>query len=285
MKHNIKILQENFEVPSLPTIYIEINKAINNPRTSTADIASIISKDTGLTARLLRIANSAFYGFPQKIDSIKRALVCIGTRELHNLVLCTSIVPLFKGISEKIVSMKSFWQHSIGCGLTAKIIATYLNDPNPDRFFVAGLLHDIGKLLICKCIPEKANETLIQCKNNNDLCYEAEKKLLGFDHTDTGHMLLENWNIPTSIEESVSFHHKPDQAKRYPLETAIVHISDITINAMQLGSSGEHFVPPLNEKAWKITGLKPTMLDLIIQQMKRQIKEVLNSIITDSKNG
>ena len=246
-----------------------------------SDIASIIDKDSGLTARLLRLANSAYYGFSNEIDSVKRALVCIGTREIQNLVLCTSIINLFRGIPEKLINMRSFWQHSIACGITAKCMSTYVQAVNPDHLFIAGLLHDIGRLLICKYMPNKASQILGRNRQNHELCHRVEKDVLGYDHSEVAHILLTKWNIPRNIREGVSFHHNPLKAERYANNAAIVHLSDIIVHSMQLGNSGEAFVPSLEPKAWEAIRLKASMLSSIMHQMRIRYDEVTNDILLE----
>jgi HD-like signal output (HDOD) protein len=267
------------EISSLPTIYYKINEAVNNPRTSMADIAKIISDDPGLTVRLLRLVNSAFYGFPSKIESVTQALVIIGTRQLRDLALATSIVNLFTGIPKDLVDMKSFWQHSIACGIAAKIIATYRHETNMERFLIAGMVHDIGRLLFFKKSGEKARATLLRCKSEGVLMYLAEKEMLGFDHAVLGKLLLQSWNLPLSLEEAVAYHHRPHEAIHYPVETAVVHIADILVNALQWGSSGERFVPPLNEKAWELVGLSPGILSPTINHLEEEVNDVVRSIL------
>jgi HD-like signal output (HDOD) protein len=281
----LEILQESDNIPTLPVTYIQIKELIDNPRSSITDIGNVIKKDSGLTARLLRLANSTYYGLPNAIDSITRALVTIGTRELCDYILGTVILSLFKGIPEDLVNMKSFWKHSIGCGLASKIVATFREYPNPERLFVAGLLHDVGRLFIFKSLVKKSRCLMTRCTASSELMLEAEKAVLGFDHTDAARVLLKHWNLPENIQEIVTWHHHPVSAKTYPVETSIIHVADIIVHSMQLGHNGERFVPPLNAQAWDILGLQPSMLPPIVDQMDRQFDEVLHSLYPESQNA
>ena len=283
MLHNPKdLLKGSVEVSSLPMIYYKINEAINRPNTSMADIGKIISDDTGLTARLLRLVNSTFYGFPKKIETITQALVIIGTKQLCDLAIATSIVDLFAGIPKDFVSMESFWRHSIACGIAAKTIATFRRETNIERFLIAGILHDVGRFIIYKKIGDEARRALLRCKSDGTLLYVAEQEMIGFDHARLGGLLLKAWNLPPSLEETVTFHHQPQEAKLYPVDTAVIHVADIIVNSLQWGSSGERYVPPLDERAWEILGLSADILAPTIQQMERQLGDVMHSILGGS---
>ena len=270
------------QISSLSTIYARLNEAMNNPRSSMSHLAQIIKDDPGLTARLLRLVNSAFYGFPSKIETITRAIVIVGMQQLRDLAMATSIVNLFTGIPEHLVSMESFWRHSIACGVAARILATYRRETNVERFFVAGMLHDIGRVIINTKIPDKARKALLRCKFNSELLYVAEREVIGFDHAAVGHALLQTWNLPDSLREVVAYHHNPSEARRFPMETAIIHVADIIAHAMQLGSSGEHFVPPVDGKAWETIGLPTSILSPTLDQLERQGNDAIQTILGDT---
>ena len=267
------------EVASLPTIYNRLNEAINSPHTSMAELGRIIKDDPGLTARLLRLVNSPFYGFPSKIETISRALVIVGVQQVRDLALATAVVNLFRGIPEHMVSMESFWRHSIACGVAAKILATFRREANVERYFVAGILHDIGRLIINIRIPDKARDALSRSESEGELFYQAEHQVIGFDHAAVGSALLQAWNLPPSLEEVVAYHHNPEGARQFPIETAIVHVADILAHAMQLGNSGERFVPPLDEQAWDNIGLSTSVLSPTLDQLERQFTDVVDTIL------
>jgi HD-like signal output (HDOD) protein len=276
-----ELLESYVEISSLPMIYHRIIEAVEDPRTSMADLGKIIRDDPGLTVRLLRLVNSAFYGFPSKIDTITQALVIIGTRQLCDLALGTSVVTLFEGIPEDLVSMQSFWRHSIACGIAAKTLATYRCETNVERFFVAGMIHDIGRLVIYRKIGEQARRMLLRCRSSGELLFLAEQEAMGFDHSTLGKMLLQSWNLPASIVEAVAYHHQPSEARYYPIEASLVHVADLIANAMGSGSSGEHFVPPLNEKAWDILGLSTSILPSTVYHLESQINDMVRWILIE----
>lgn len=276
------LLRGDVQVASLPIVYTRINEAVNNPRSSTSEISSIISDDPGLASRLLKIVNSAFYGYPSRIDTISRALFIVGTQQLRDLALGTSIVHLFKGIPKTLVDMESFWRHSIACGIAAKIMAAYCRTQvNVERFFVAGLVHDIGRLILYKKKPEEAQKALILARDEGALLHRAEQDLFGFDHAAVGRLLIRMWKLPQSLEEVVACHHHPLGAAAYPLEAAMIHVADIIANGMQIGSSGEHRVPPICGKAWDLIGLPTSALSPVMDQIERECADVEKWIFGD----
>jgi len=276
-----KLVAQVKTVSSLPTVYLRLNEAVNDPHGSNRDIAHVLSEDPGLTARLLHIVNSAFYGFPSKIDTITRAVTVIGTKQLRDLALATSVIEMFDGMADDVVSMESFWQHSIACGVTARILATYRRENNVERFFVAGLLHDIGRLIMFMKIPELCQQALQESETSNTLLYEAEYKILGFDHANVGGLLLRQWQLPESTTNAVAYHHKPCHPRldgAHHFDASLIHVADIIANSMQLGSSGERYVPPLNQDAWQKLGLPESILSPTIKQLEHQYMDAMHIV-------
>jgi HD-like signal output (HDOD) protein len=170
--------------------------------------------------------------------------------------------------------MKSFWKHSLACGISARIIAGYKSIQNTERLFVAGLLHDIGRLILYSNTPLHAKNALLSAKYNDTLLHKAENEVMGFDHSKIGGLLLKKWRLPISLENSVKHHHSPYRSKD-PLEPAIIHMADIMTNALGIGSSGERFVPSLSPEAWECIDLSPNILSSTIRQTDRQIEEII----------
>ena len=275
-----RLVDETNTVYSLPFFYEQLAETINHPRSSVSDIARIITEDQGLTARLLRLANSPMFGYHTRVDSINKAVTIIGTQQLRDLALAASIMGIFRGIPEELITMASFWKHSIACGIVARAIATWRREPNVERFFVAGILHDVGQLVMCALIPETVREMLMESRDRETLNTVTEQGRLGFDHAAAGGALLRKWKIPPNIAEPVACHHAPDAAGQFPLETATIHVADIICQAMEFGFSGERLVPPLAPSAWERLGLPPSMLATILRQAEPQLEETF-AILTE----
>lgn len=263
------------EIASLPEIFLRVNEMIDSPRHSAADIGHTICHDAALSARLLKIANSAFYGFPSQIDTISRAITVIGTRELRDLVLATSVIRTFKGLPNDLVSMEDFWRHSICCALAARSLAEQRGEQSLERFFVAGLLHDVGSLLIYRKIPELAREALLRSRYNNIPLYRAEQNIMGFDHAAVGVEILRKWKLPEHLQEAAEFHHNPGMAHRFPRDTALIHLADVVADSLQLGSSGDPHVAPMDSQAWRLADLSDGTISLAISKVERQFDDVL----------
>jgi HD-like signal output (HDOD) protein len=271
------------EISSLPSVYIRLDDAVNSPRASMADIARIISEDAGLSIRLLRLVNSPFYGFPAKVESITRAATILGIRELRGLALATSVTTLFKGIPEELVDMDSFWRHSIACGVTARILGTFRRLPNAERLFIAGVLHDVGRLVMFTKIPKEICEAIGRAREDKKPLYAAEQEVIGFSHAAVASFLLEAWNLPAGLEEAVGYHHQCNGASRFPLEASIIHLADIIAHSVRLGTSGEQHVPPLEPEAWERVGLSVSTLSPILAQLEHQFESVAQTMLMDEK--
>ncbi|MBF0558066.1 MAG: HDOD domain-containing protein [Nitrospirae bacterium] len=277
------LISENIKLFSLPSIFLRLNDAINDLRSSVTDIGNIISEDQGLTVRMLKLANSPLYGFPSRIETISKAVLIIGTKQIRDLTLATSIIRVFKGIPEDFITMETFWRHSIACGVIARIIAGYRREPNVETFFTAGILHDIGRLVMYTKIPAECSNILSQVAKNPQLLFKAERERLGFDHADVGGLLLKEWKLPQNLTEAVAYHHNPDKASQYPVEAAAIHIADILAHAMQLGSSGEKYVPSLSEEAWAKLSFPTSMLPFLFKQGSQHVDIAMQIILPSEK--
>jgi len=266
------LIQSDPKLASLPGIYYEFKNAVQDPDLNFDGIEKIILKDTHLTAHLLKIVNSAFYSFSPKIETISHAASVIGTEQLGYLVLSTVVMDKFQEIPENVISMNSFWRHSIACGLVSKKLAEYKGEPNSEKYFIAGLLHDIGRLVMCMNLPNRNWEILVRSNFTNEALHLTEAQELGFDHAQLGGALLRHWNLPEVYQEVVEYHHNPNQAPRFPDEVAHSHLADIIANTLKLGCSGESLiVPKLEERAW-IKARPPQNISLAV--IKGEVEEV-----------
>lgn len=277
------LLRKSTEIASLPAVYMRLVEVMEDPYSSAEDVGAVISEDTGLTARLLRLVNSAMYGFPSKIESVKQGLTVVGTQQIHDLALATSVVDMFKDVPQDLVDMDTFWHHSIGCGVCARALATELRAPNVERLFVAGLLHDIGRLIVFQHYPEGARAAVELARSDGHLLFDAERESMGYDHAAVGQALLAAWNLPASLREPVAYHHKPTRAQKFRVEVAVIHLADIMAHAMLMGNSGERFVPPLRPEAWERLGVAESCLGSIMSDIDQQYSAVIQTILDASE--
>jgi HD-like signal output (HDOD) protein len=198
------------------------------------------------------MANSAFFGMSRKISSISQALVILGFDVVKGLVLTSSVFDMIQK------SMAGLWEHSIGCAAASGAVATFLGRDDAEEILVAGLLHDLGKVVLALNLP--AEMSLVQKKvaEGPVFFYEAENEVLDFDHCDLGQWLAEHWNLPESLAEPMRLHHRPEKAVLKPECVAIVHVADAIIRAKGFGNGGDILAPPISMAAWDLLGLKKT---------------------------
>lgn len=256
---------------SLPAVHLRLSKALANPKVSTTAIAEIISEDTGLAARVLRLVNSPFYGFTGRIDTVSRAVVLVGTNQISDLALATCVLRMFEGIPAHLVDMNAFWLHGLATGVAARVIGMRRGEMHVERLFVAGVLHDVGRLLIYRALPDLACN-ILSCGRESELLVEVERKLLGFDHADVGGELLRAWKLPEPLAAATAFHHRPDLDTTAPLESATIHLADILAHALEAGSSGDRRVPALDSEAWDRLDLPVRALAAIVEQTELQLR-------------
>ncbi|MEF2232236.1 MAG: HDOD domain-containing protein [Pseudodesulfovibrio sp.] len=274
----LDILRKEHQLPALPQVFLELQQAIAAPNTSAKDLAAIISQDPSLTAFLLRMVNSAFYSLPVQIDTISRAVTVVGVNQLSTLAVGTSIMSLFEDVPAEVIDVVQFWKHSVCCGLIARRLCRMTRRGDPERAFVAGLLHDIGQLVLLQAAPARATAVLAHARSRDVLLYEEEKTLLGFDHATLGGMLLRKWNFPFVLVASVLEHHHPRE-KQKEAEPGLVHCAETIATALGVGSSGEYFVQPPDPAIWESLALTPERVDEMIEDLDEELDEAFAVLI------
>ena len=252
---------------------MRVCEMIRDPETSASDIGSVISEDPALTMRLLKIVNSPFYGFPSKIDTVSRAITIVGTLELLDLVLATAVVKTFSGLPSELVTMDVFWRHSLSCGVIARGLAGHRKEKNVERFFIAGLLHDIGALLLYSQAPDEARQALAHAQQENLPIEQAERQVLGFDHAEVGGELAASWMLPPFLKETIQFHHQPERCTEFLAETTTIHLANHLSFLCHPPATGLQTPPQLNSNAWELLALEPTIQPDLLEQAEQQFKD------------
>jgi putative nucleotidyltransferase with HDIG domain len=270
------------DLPTLPRTVLRITELVNDPKSSAKDLARVITDDQVLTARLLKLVNSSFYGFPQKISTVTGAIVLLGFDAIRNLLLTTSVFGLFsKKVKTDIFRMELFWDHSLGCAIGAKVIGDYMRYDKVEELFVSGLLHDIGKIVELLFLPEDFGKVISTAREKDILIVEAESRVLDYTHAQLGEMLAEKWNMSSKLVNVIAHHHQPALAGRFSKEAAIVHLADILCRAMDIGSGGDNKIPQLNNDAWNSLQLKISSIEPIAEELERQFKDISLFITTE----
>lgn len=219
------LIHDNVQLLSLPEVCLRIQQLADDPRADMTEFAQLVSQDPALTTRLLKLVNSAYYGFPGRVDTLTRAVNLVGIAELRNLTLAMAAMEVFGGLENERFDMLGFWRHSVYCALLARFLAKRARVLHAERLFIAGLLHDVGRLLIFGLLPERAAMILQRLVRGEEVC-AAERAELGFDHAEVGHELLALWCLPQALCSATAHHHRDEPPQDARLETSLVHIAN-----------------------------------------------------------
>ncbi len=266
----------------LPDVALRVNELLSNDDTSNSQLEQVISYDPALTAQLLKLVNSAYYGFPSSIDTISRAVAMIGREELRNLVLATAVASTFKDIPEDLVDMETFWFHSITSGVLARLLARHCKHKGQERFFIAGLLHSIGKLVLFDQCPKESAEVLSFKDQGDEAVIEAEKRLFGFTYADLGAELLKAWQLPQSIWQLVQFQLEPTRLNAQTQDACLLHVAaKITASfepcAIRTYNFND-FEPQYSANAWQLLDLNEDLVSSLVCKASEQAADILQII-------
>ncbi len=268
-----ELVEIEANLATFPDVYFRICEALQSPKSSITHIADLISKDTGLSSILLKIANSGIYGVPYRVDSITRAAALIGGRALSVLALGVSAVQVFNHIPVEWVNMESFWRHSVGVAVLAQILASHKNAGIIEKIFVAGILHDMGRLVLFRHLPFTMARLMKTAAERKIPLVEAEREELGFDHAELGGCLVDKWCFPRSLSQLVKNHHNAAEGMT-SFPAAILSAADVLAGAIRLGNGGTWHFRPLPEAVWKTIDMAPSCLEMVVRQATRQTTEI-----------
>lgn len=263
---------------SLPDLVMEVLEALKNPNISFNYVAELIGRDVNLSAKLLKMVNSALYGFPEPVETISRAVTVVGAGRLTSLALGVSLITAFGPLPGQVLDLYAFWEHSLACGVIARLLAVASGHPNEERCFVAGLLHDIGRLLMLRAHPGPAAQASVLAWQQDKPICACEQEAWGFDHAALGGRLLTSWKFPASLQNVVESHHTPTQNNQ---DAALVHVADILAHALAMGRSGAPSAPPLVPAAWELLGLPPSVLGASAAQAESQLAEIGHIVLNN----
>lgn len=262
------------QVPSLPLTFQRIQELVNNPRSNTSQLAEAIASDQGLTTRVLRLANSSFYGLAARVDTVSQAVSLIGTRQIRDLALATAVIDLFSTVPAAALDGRAFWEHGLAVGSASRLLAAKRGERETERFFVAGLLHDIGLVVMAAHLPERVAAHVKAANDTHQPLAVIERRELGFDHAELGGTVIDHWRLPPALVEVATYHHHLLTSARHLNDCATVHLADVLVEALAYGSGGEPVVTPLDPPAWDALGLVPSDLPAIASDLERQMVEI-----------
>lgn len=257
------------ELPTLPHVVQKLASLIGRADVSAEDIGALIEKDQVLSAKVLRLANSPFYGFPSRIASVAHAVVVLGLSVVKGLTLCATAFDMMKT-----AGMNDLWRHSLGVAITAHILGAKAGMKNPEEVFVGGLLHDIGKVVLYVKWPDVGQQITAARRDRAQSLMETEQELFDVTHADVGGWLATAWHLPTSLREPILHHHRPSAAQDARLPTAIVHVADVLVKGLACGNPGDDLVPPLSRQAWDLVGLDAQSLAQCLAQATEEFHTI-----------
>jgi putative nucleotidyltransferase with HDIG domain len=268
-----KTLESVSAIPTLPVVIEKLTRLLQNPQTSAEEIGKAITNDQALASKVLKLVNSAFYGFPGKISTITHAVVILGFSTVKNIVLTASIFDAFmkKGALPSDFDLEKFWFHSIACGAASQCIARHIGFNEKEECFIAGLIHDVGKLLMCNFLPEEFEQVLLHRAKNNCLFYESEREVLHITHEELGGIIAQKWNLPKNLHSTIKNHHFQIADKEFNTVSGIVHTADILVRALDFGNGGDNKIPLMSETVWKNLGLENIQLIPLLEDISIEV--------------
>jgi putative nucleotidyltransferase with HDIG domain len=264
-------------MPALPVTVAKVIEIANQPGTSPTDLNKVISVDPVLMARVMKLINSAYYGLNNKITSLPRAIIMLGLNTVKNLALSTAVVGnLGNAENFQALDPQGFWRHSLGVGSTAKLLAKRRKvDPSMhEEYFIAGLLHDIGKIPMNNVLADEFREAMTEAERRQISLAQAEEELLGFSHVNAGYMIGEAWRLQESVMEVIHFHHHPlDHSGNYRQLVYTVAAADYFMNVAEIGFSGNRVAQQPDSQVFEELGISPALIDDIEDDVLAQIQK------------
>ena len=264
LRHRIETIQNLATIPSVAKRLLEI---VGKPAVSLGEISDFVSRDPVLAAKVLKMVNSPVYGFPGRIASVNQAVLLLGLNVLRGLLVGVTVFDLMQQ------AMIGLRDHSLGCAIFSRIIARRKGLKDPEEAFIFGLLHDIGKMVLVLNFPREYAKVMDEAQKKDVTVYDVESDYFGTTHATVGAWVTEQWSFPRPLIDVIGFHHRPHLAKVAPMETAIVHFSDIILRARGFGFAGDTCVPPLSPYAWDTLGLTEDDIKEVLKEAEDLLEE------------
>ena len=255
-------------LPTLPGIVTRIAKMVDSPETTGRMLGREIATDQVISAKVLKLVNSGFYGFSDPISTIQHAVTLLGFNTVKSLVLSSTVLDMMKD------SLPGLWEHSIACARTCSIIAAHVELDDPEEISTAGLLHDLGKVILRQTMESEFRRIANYVDRADMLFYEAEEKVLGVNHGEMGGWLLEKWALPPMLVEPIVDHHYFRPNRDHAEHTAILHLADILCRAEAFGSGGDRKIPRLAPGALEILKIGIGDVREIMERMVEELRDI-----------
>jgi putative nucleotidyltransferase with HDIG domain len=272
-----QLVQTVRDLPALPEVVVRVMRLAEDPRSDAQSIARVIATDQAMAARVLKLANSAFYGLPRRVSTLSEAVVILGFRTIKNLAIAASTFELLnREIAGYWLQRGELWRHSLACAIGAQLIARRVRLPVSEEAFVAGLLHDIGKVAINLFVREQFDQIMERALQDRIPFVEAEQAVLGFNHAMAGGLIAEKWNLPPLLVSVIKYHHQPSSAPEKEPMISVVHLADLLSITMGMGIGGDGLYYVLEEGTLPMFGLEQADIDELCEQIVDQMAQAAN---------
>lgn len=277
-----RILNSVERLPTLPTIYYAITEAMEDPRTSTEKLAGIIASDQVSAIKVLKVANSPFFGFRGKISTISEAVFYLGFNEIRNIIFSLTVIKYFSATSKvNNFPLPDFWVHSIATGIASRVIGSASREQGIENYFLAGILHDIGKLVLVQFAVDDFNKALELATANKISLRAAEQEVMRTDHTVIGNLLAGKWKLPAIFQDAILGHHAPDAQDRNKKLVSAVHLGNLMVKLLEYGRAGDDFVQKPQPGIWAELKLPEGFFTKVFDQLDNDIRYTTKVILRD----
>jgi HD-like signal output (HDOD) protein len=251
-------------LPTIPHIIPKLMRVLDNPNSTAAEVGKVISTDQALVAKILKLVNSAMYGLPRRISTLSQATVILGFNAVRSTAIAATV---FKHLNHGSDDRMKFWEHALGCAVASKIIARYAGNQNAEEAFIAGLVHDIGKIIIDQYLSEDFQKIRALVETGKVRMIDAEEQVLGVAHTQIGGWLARKWNLPMPLLHTIMYHHQPNLAGHDVRIASIIHLGDGVARLAQIGSGGDNLPPIIQPSIWPVLGLSEAQVPALIEEI------------------
>ena len=276
MKTAEELISISTTLYTLPKVYLEVKKVIDNPDATMADLSRAISIDPGMTATVLKLVNSAFYAMPRKVETISRAVGILGMQPVHDLTLAVAITRAFGQLDQQVMSMDVYWANSFFSGLVARELARRCFLVDSERMFVEGLLREIGHLIMYDQLPEQSEQALRESAQTGKPIHLVEQQQLGFDFTEVGQALVEAWQLPKNLGIAIRHQNQPSGTPDHGFEAALLNMANALTEGFQSPNGYMEWQNLVAPESWTLTGLHEDVLKECMLEAGKQLSNMLD---------
>ncbi len=261
-------------LPTLPVVYAKVQGIIRDTSSSARDVGAVVAEDPALTARLLKMVNSAFYGLGREVTTIDHAVVVLGLRELEHVILATTVLKIFPNRGTKSgFDITEFWKHALGTAILARELSRRLEVGDAEELFTMGLLHDIGKMVLALFFEDEYEEVLQAVATRTEVIGTIEEELLGFHHAEVGAIIAAKWDLPPRLVDVIHYHHKPRESETCQAEAAVINLADMICRAKNWGNPGDPYIPALADGTRELVPFEPMRVEPLMRLVERHYQD------------